>query len=278
MDSDQIAALMLGYDRGPVVQESQTRFRSQIVNVWGIEPGTRVLEIGCGQGDLTAVLADAVGPTGRVLAVDPAPMSYGAPLTVGESTDYLRRGPFGDRLEFRFDWVAESFDVVGEPFDYVVLGHCSWYFDSIDRLRWQLAAATGWGSTLCFSEWDMRPRTIAQVPHYLAVLALGQFEPWEADRTGLPSTGNIRTPLSRPRATALIRDAGWTVVAEQTVDSSGLQDAGWEIGACEEAAEKLAGSGLPSLMSSQFDVLTAMADSGEIASLDSYAVVANRSG
>lgn len=36
----------------------------------GVGPGMRVLEIGCGTGEVTAVLADLVGPGGAVLAVD----------------------------------------------------------------------------------------------------------------------------------------------------------------------------------------------------------------
>jgi demethylmenaquinone methyltransferase/2-methoxy-6-polyprenyl-1,4-benzoquinol methylase len=35
-----------------------------------IRPGARVLEPGCGTGRLTEILADAVGPTGQVLALD----------------------------------------------------------------------------------------------------------------------------------------------------------------------------------------------------------------
>jgi demethylmenaquinone methyltransferase/2-methoxy-6-polyprenyl-1,4-benzoquinol methylase len=35
-----------------------------------ISPGMSVLEPGCGTGRLTAILADAVGPTGQVLALD----------------------------------------------------------------------------------------------------------------------------------------------------------------------------------------------------------------
>ncbi len=37
---------------------------------WGISPGQRVCEPGCGAGRLTAYLAEAVGPAGEVLAID----------------------------------------------------------------------------------------------------------------------------------------------------------------------------------------------------------------
>ncbi len=36
----------------------------------GIEPGMHVLDVGCGAGDLTFLVADLVGPSGRVVGVD----------------------------------------------------------------------------------------------------------------------------------------------------------------------------------------------------------------
>ncbi len=273
VDSDQIAALMLAHAHAPAAQQAQTRFRRQLVTLWGIEPGTRVLEIGCGQGDTTAVLAATVGPHGRVVAVDPAPPDYGAPVTVGDSAAYLREGPLGDRVEFRFGWDPERADPAADgPYDYVVFGHCSWYFDSADLLRERLAAARRWAATLCFSEWDLYPHRYAQVPHHLAVLALARYGPWWATRTGAPYEGNIRTPLSRERATALIAAAGWAVVAEERADSTGLSDGEWEVAACRVAARTPA---LPDLLASQFDVLLGMAERTETTSLDSYAVVAH---
>lgn len=55
----------------------QFEHRVNIVKSWNILPGSRVLEIGPGQGDCTIVLATAVGESGHVDAVDPAPLSYG---------------------------------------------------------------------------------------------------------------------------------------------------------------------------------------------------------
>lgn len=51
--------------------------RIQLVEFWGIKEGDHVLELGCGQGDATVVLADAVGPTGSVVAIDPGAADYG---------------------------------------------------------------------------------------------------------------------------------------------------------------------------------------------------------
>jgi predicted methyltransferase len=51
--------------------------RQRLVQAWNIPLGSKILEIGCGQGDSTVVLADAVGPTGRVVAVDSCPPGWG---------------------------------------------------------------------------------------------------------------------------------------------------------------------------------------------------------
>lgn len=58
----------------------QFEHRVNIVKSWNIPPGSRVLEIGPGQGDCTIVLATAVGESGHVHAVDPAPLNYGTPI------------------------------------------------------------------------------------------------------------------------------------------------------------------------------------------------------
>jgi len=58
---------------------SQMQQRLAIVNFWAIAPGSRVLELGCGQGDTTIALAHAVGPSGHIDAVDPGSPDYGTP-------------------------------------------------------------------------------------------------------------------------------------------------------------------------------------------------------
>lgn len=44
-----------------------------LFTVAGIEPGMRVLDVGCGAGDVSLVIADLVGPTGSVVGVDADP-------------------------------------------------------------------------------------------------------------------------------------------------------------------------------------------------------------
>lgn len=73
----EIARLCLHDPNNFGIQLSQTNHRLQILHCFPISLGSRVLEIGCGQGDTTAVLAELVGESGHVTAVDPADLSYG---------------------------------------------------------------------------------------------------------------------------------------------------------------------------------------------------------
>ena len=60
------------------IQHSQTLHRVEILQHWNITADAKVLELGCGQGDFTTVLANAVGEHGTVVALDPASLEYGA--------------------------------------------------------------------------------------------------------------------------------------------------------------------------------------------------------
>lgn len=48
---------------------------AQALRFAGITPGMRVLDAGCGAGDVSLLMSQAVGPTGEVIAVDNAPQA-----------------------------------------------------------------------------------------------------------------------------------------------------------------------------------------------------------
>ena len=261
---------MVGEDRS--VQVSQTRFRQALVAAWGVAPGERILEIGCGQGDTTAVLA-AAGAT--VLAVDPGDPGYGAPLTLGEAARHLAASDLGPQIEFRlgFDPLAAGFP--DDAFDAVAMAHCAWYFPSVDRLRETLRAARPWARRLLFSEWDPSPGPDA-LAHLLAVIVEGQVEAYKP-----VSESNVRTPLSRARVIGLVEEAGWRIVREGMVDSSRLDDGLWEVGAClASSAEEAIAFGLPprlrDLVETEIGMLRDLRTKGATRSLPSYALVAER--
>ncbi|WP_254404119.1 class I SAM-dependent methyltransferase [Streptomyces anulatus] len=271
-----LVSSMAAADHSPDIQLSQTRHRAALVESWHIEPGSTVLELGCGQGDMTAVLAEAVGPKGHVVAVDVAEPSYGTPVTLGESAARLTAGPLGPRIDFRFgtDVLDRSVDFPESSFDHVVLAHCSWYFTSLGQLQDTLTRARAWARRLWFTEWDLTPASGDQLAHLLAVLIQGQIE-----AAGSRGQGNVRTPFSREVLLRLLPESGWTADSSRLVDTEGLQDGDWEIAACLDLAgteERLAVLPEPvrQLVLSQADVLRAIAKPRGNRALAAYSVAA----
>ena len=78
LEADDIARLSLHDPNDFSIQHSQTLHRLMLLQHWNVPTGSKVLELGCGQGDCTTVLAHAVGEEGKVVAVDPADLDYGA--------------------------------------------------------------------------------------------------------------------------------------------------------------------------------------------------------
>lgn len=278
------SAMAAGRDHGPV-QLAQTGYRIALADSWQIPAGATVLEIGCGQGDMTAVLADAVGPDGRVVAVDIADPSYGSPVTVGGSAAFLRASPWGQRIDMRFgvDVLDPSVTFPEDTFDHVVMAHCSWYFDTPEQLSRTLARLRLWAPRLCYAEWDLRPDSPAQDAHLLAVLIQGQLH-----AMGWGSESNVRTPVSRAYLTEVLAATGWRPTAEQTLDTSLLQDADWEVTAsldlvAARGRHSAAGDPPQVLLRGQADALRSLARSRDNrfrgnTPLPAYSLSARRTG
>jgi SAM-dependent methyltransferase len=272
MDVDDIAMAMATGASDPDMQLIQTRFRAALAGGWGIAPGDRVLEVGCGQGDMTAVLAGLVGERGHVTAVDLADPSYGAPVTLGDSAEFLSSTPLGARIEFRFafDVLTETF--AADAFDHVVLSQCAWYFTDLDQVRATLTRVRPWAHRLCFAEWDLTPTAHSQLAHLVAVQVQGLIE-----ATGDRGDGNVRTPFSREQLLRILAETGWHADEPTTVDTSGMHDAQWEIDSCRQVVRTRLAN-VPPLMRDyilgQMDVLESVSHSNE--PLPVYSVTATR--
>ncbi|MFS0780724.1 class I SAM-dependent methyltransferase [Bacillus sp. 1P06AnD] len=208
------------------IQEIQTEHRLKLAHYWGIKKGSRILEIGCGQGDMTAVLAYAAGKDGFIHAVDIASPAYGAPFTLGEASTYLKDSPLGKTIQFSYNLDLLSPDVQFEKneFDYIIFSHCSWYFSSPEELQKLFHRTRSWGASLCFAEWDSRIMDIEQMPHLMAALIQAQYECWKEE-----SQSNIRTLFTPNDIRNLIGQAGWEIERDSQIYSPMLQDAKWEV-------------------------------------------------
>ncbi|CAD0098165.1 unnamed protein product [Aureobasidium mustum] len=235
MDAESIARLSLHDPNDFRIQHAQTLHRLELLQHWNILPGARLLELGCGQGDCTTVLASAVGEQGHVVAVDPADLDYGAPYTLAQAQGLISQGLLGGRVT----WVQESpLDYLSslasdsppdsKAFDAAVLAHCLWYFPSPSLILDTLRALKQHSKRLLLAEWSLVATDPSAQPHVLAALAQAALECRKPT-----STSNVRTVLSLKRLTELALAAGWQLETETRVQpTEDLLDGRWEVSAC----------------------------------------------
>jgi SAM-dependent methyltransferase len=134
----------------------------------GLRPGMRVLDVGCGPGDVSFLAARLVGPTGTVLGVDAA-----------ADIIELARNRASERgvSSVRFEQAVIADIALDEPVDAVIgrliLMHVP---DPVATLR-QLAGLVRPGGFMAFSEFDMTAaRSVPDLPV------------WGAARDGIAGT------------------------------------------------------------------------------------------
>ncbi|KAK4496287.1 hypothetical protein PRZ48_012267 [Zasmidium cellare] len=225
-----LATLSLHDPTNPSIQHTQTLHRLELLQHFDITPGSRLLELGCGQGDCTVVLADAVGEEGSVVAVDPAPLDYGSPYTLGQSQSHISQSPLGPRITFiQADPLSYlTTHPTTTPFTATLLIHSLFYFPSPATILQTLTALRAHSTRLHLAEWSLLASDPASQPHVLAVLAQAALECRKPE-----STSNIRTVLSPKRLTELAVQAGWRLEREGFVQpGEEVLDGVWEVKAC----------------------------------------------
>ncbi|WP_391207022.1 class I SAM-dependent methyltransferase [Psychrobacillus sp. L4] len=274
---EEIVKCMPPNEYDPTIQSLQTEHRLKLVNFWDIKVGSKVLEIGCGQGDTTAVLAYIVGDEGFVYGIDIASPNYGSPVTLGDSINFLKNSSIGNRIkvDFEVNILSSKVSFPENAFDYIVLSHCSWYLKSPKELHDILKKIKKWGNTLCFAEWDTRVQTNEQLPHFLSVLIQAQYECFKES-----SLSNVRTLFTPKDIQSIAESAGWQIEAEKTTDSSQLQDGKWEIENTLASYEEVlqAANHLPhkfqALIQSEIYLLEAASSQGNVKSMSTYTFLA----
>lgn len=172
-----------------------------------LQPGERVLDVGCGSGPTTRRAATLLGPTGAVVGVDVAPAMLEAAAAAPVP------GPAAP-----IEWVEA--DVArwawsGEPFDAVISRLGVMFFDDPAAAFANLAAAARPGGRLAAMAWDRRDRSaLFQVPleAVLATLRNLGHEPEEP-----PVDGGAFSLHDPTRVGALLEGAGWAEVRVEPV-------------------------------------------------------------
>ncbi|WP_340371570.1 class I SAM-dependent methyltransferase [Peribacillus sp. FSL E2-0218] len=204
-----------------LIQQVQLQHRMELVEAFGIQKGMRVLELGCGQGDTTVAIADAVGENGRVVALDIAGPDYGAPLTVGQATERIKKSPLGERIDFHLEMDFDLFEAT-IPFEVAVFSHCSWYFKQPEDLLNYFKKIRGLAKHICFAEWDLDFTCSTQRSHFFAVSIQALHSNF------VKNDGNIQNLFHKTQIQRLLQQANFEVVKQLTVDASLLQDGRWE--------------------------------------------------
>jgi protein-L-isoaspartate(D-aspartate) O-methyltransferase len=124
----QDRALQIGYDQ----TNSQPTTVANMLTLLEVEPGQRVLDVGCGSGWSTALLGNLVGPSGEVLGVELVPelvsmgqdnlAAYPMPwVSIGQASEDTLGLP--DRAPFdRILVSAEARSLPGELVDQLRVG------------------------------------------------------------------------------------------------------------------------------------------------------------
>lgn len=95
-------------DRGRT--PSQVRLRRRFLRFVGVPPGAAVLEVGCGTGVVARDLARMVGPTGRVVGVDPSRLLVQAAGRLAHGHPLRRRLTFRVADGLALPFAADRFD------------------------------------------------------------------------------------------------------------------------------------------------------------------------
>jgi SAM-dependent methyltransferase len=203
------------------IQQIQLMHRLELVEAFGIEKGMSVMEIGCGQGDTTAAIADAVGEEGKVIGIDIASRDYGAPLTLGQATDRIKMSALGERITFHFEKDFVTFESK-EVFDVAVLSHSSWYFKSPGDLFSYFKELRGMTNCICIAEWDLDFTQRSQRAHFFAASLHALYSNF------VNNDGNIQNLFYKTQIKELLEKAGFQIVNQDTIDATYLQDVQWE--------------------------------------------------
>lgn len=222
MNEHEIVQQMKIHGQDNSIQLLQTKHRIHLINEANITEGMRVLEIGCGQGDTTAVIAAKVGATGYVKAIDLAEGSYGSPITLEEATTHLKNGELGQQIDFQLQTDLLQLEI-DEHFDVAIFSLCTWYLESFEVLEKLIKKAATVADYIVIADWDIVAVDIHQTAHQQAALIQALYA------TQYPSEANIRNVFTRQQIELALINCGSVIEKNTTINASDLHDGQWEV-------------------------------------------------
>lgn len=211
------------------------RHRLKLCRAWDIPAGSQILDIGCGQGESSLVLALRNGPDGLVTGIDNGPPEYGAPITTGEARAFIEAAPLGRRIRFlRTEAPALLADAPAAPaaprFDAAVAMHSLWYFDSEAQVRALFAGlARARVGRVYLAEYTGVADVPAQRAHQRAAEAQIRRHGARPPPDDAVHKPNVRAALLPTRLVGLAEQEGWKVRRSGVVEASdALMDGHWE--------------------------------------------------
>jgi ubiquinone/menaquinone biosynthesis C-methylase UbiE len=170
------------------------------------QPGERVLDVGCGRGASAIPAAEAVGPTGRVLATDLAPAMV----------EQLRRA--SDRLPWLQAEVGDAESPPDGPFDVVQAGLVVFFLPSLDTALARYRQVLGPDGRLGFT-WFGEPD-----PRWKPVFGALVADVPQDERSQHPSSGGPFGSVDSMHAH--LGAQGWSEVSTETlVHEASVRDA-----------------------------------------------------
>ncbi|CAB4243919.1 Methylase involved in ubiquinone/menaquinone biosynthesis (Modular protein) [Methylacidimicrobium sp. AP8] len=172
----------------------------RLVALLGISPGSSVLDLGCGTGELASAVARIVGPRGKVLGMDPSP------YRIALAERRARKG-----LAFAVGGSEDLRSLPSRSFDVVYLNYVLHWIDDRRRTLREIHRILKPGGKLGISFEDTsRPSEIDAIIERSAKEALGT----------LPSGLFLATaPLGRAQLEEMLREAGFRLLRIQAVQS-----------------------------------------------------------
>jgi ubiquinone/menaquinone biosynthesis C-methylase UbiE len=144
---DQFLHLLDTINSWPFFRDEQ---KPRSVELLAVKPGQHLLDVGCGLGDVTRLLGERVGPSGRVVGID---------LSERLIAEARRRTPQSGPIDFqagnaeRLPWPANTFD--GSRADRVLM-----FMDRPHQAVREMVRVTRPGGRIVLGEFDMETAVV----------------------------------------------------------------------------------------------------------------------